>query len=112
MSPPNDRGRPGEKAAPTVSVSDDKTKVPRPAGIPQQRRPCRTPGCPGDRPIVPVGACRAFDRCSRCTGAWLTSLAPLDWSELHEPPDWRWSGMYIVEDGAARLVSQCERTVA
>ena len=30
------------------------------------RRPCRSKGCTGSRPVVDIGSSRFFDRCSRC----------------------------------------------
>ncbi len=30
------------------------------------RRPCRSKGCTGSRPVVPVGSSRFFDRCPKC----------------------------------------------
>lgn len=29
-------------------------------------RPCRTKGCSGTRPVVPIGCADAFDRCAKC----------------------------------------------
>jgi hypothetical protein len=31
-------------------------------------RPCRTRGCAGRRPIVPIGSSSYWDRCPRCAG--------------------------------------------
>lgn len=66
MSPGDERSRPTTDRLATNNTLP--TTVPDTADITQEpaRLPCRTRGCRGTRPLVPVGSSYQWDRCYRC----------------------------------------------